>query len=302
MLPDDDNPKSEPSEELDTPVYAEDKPKRGIQSGMPPAGKKVKPLTCGCIALIVAVSVFCCAIPAAVFGAGVAASVVKDRNTVREERTEYLEVSREGQVNLVVENVVGETRIRGDEVDQIEVEIELKSSAFTKERAQEALDNIEVNVRREGTRYLVTVIDHNGDDHFLGDRSVELLITVPRELNITATNDVGALSVKDVEIINELQLTNSVGEIVFEGKIEAEGIYRITNDVGSVQVKLDSGSRLRLDARADVGGIDSRVELAQERDRRDVTSQHLTGIFGDDENPEATLTIITNVGGIEIDA
>jgi hypothetical protein len=204
----------------------------------------------------------------------------------------------EGVVNLQVVNEVGTISIRGEEdAQEIEVEIIRRASGFSKNRAQDLLNQITVDVHQEGNQYIVEVNDAEHDFAFFEHRSVELRITVPETLNVDVTSNVGTVSVRDVAIVDALNLTSEVGAIEFEGRIGPEGIHTITSNVGAVEIEVNDESGFMLDARTDVGGVDNDLELENPIHTQDGAGESFVGQYGEGD---ATLTITANVGGISI--
>jgi len=263
------------------------------------ARQKRNPLIAACGLLVLAVACLCCMLPAGVMGFGLAMGAAAESNRVTDSRTEILELSREGTVNLEVSNNVGTTSIRGANVDEIEVQIDLKATGITLSRAEETLQGFQVDVRRSGNRYIVEVENAAGGG-FLSNAEAKIRITVPRELNIDAQTNVGLLSVREVEIVDTLNLQNNVGGIEFEGTIANAGSYNMQSNVGGVEVQVNKNSRFSLNAVTDVGGIDLLLTLQDLQQSRDGASENVSGVYGSDNNPAAQLNLRANVGGIEI--
>lgn len=253
-----------------------------------------------CASMVAVVVMCCCGVPTLVIGGGAFLAGVANANEVSRRDTETLDIG-EGIVNLEVTNRVGETRIRGEEdLDEIEIEIVRRATGLTDSRAQNAFAQMTVEVRRDEDRYIIEVADYDDSLGFLEHRSIDLLITVPTHLNMTVTNNVGAMSVRDVEIVDALELINEVGSIEFTGKIGPEGTHRIKNNVGSVEVRVTGESSFRLDASANVGSVDSNLALRDEAATQEDVGNSLTGVYGENADPAATLTITTDVGGIDL--
>lgn len=251
----------------------------------------------GCAAVTALGVVMCCLFPLGILAGGAALAGIAESNEVTDTSTEVLAVESE-TVNLEVTNEVGGITIRGDdEADEIEVEIIKRANGLSEQRARDLLDEIEVNVSRDGDQYIITVDQPDGGA-FMENHSVDLRITVPDRLNMDVTGNVGTISVEDVEIINALTLSNDVGAIEFEGQIGPDGTHSITNDVGAIEIELTGESGFSLDAKADVGGIDNQLDLEnREQPVSDGPGQTLAGQYGEGD---ASLTITSNVGGITL--
>jgi hypothetical protein len=278
------------------------KPKNDLASPLPPVQeRKRNRLTCGCISCVVSCALACCILPVIVLAIFLGLVAVARGNTITDQRTETLAISDMDTINLVVSNTTGLISIRGeDDIDEIQVEITRKGQGLSGDRSQELLDSIVVDVRQDGDQYILEVSDSEGGFPEIDEATADLRITVPRRLNIDATNEEGGITIRGVEIADSLMLENDVGGIEFQGRIGPEGTHEIRSDVGGVSMDIDRASSFSLDARADVGGIDVALDLENSDILRDGPSGRVTGIYGEDENPDATLLVIVSVGGIEI--
>lgn len=255
----------------------------------------------GCMLLGCAVMFLCCF---SVFGlsAGVAAlGATVDANEQKVVKTERLAVDSD-DVNLVVENYVGNIKINGSRsADDIEVKLELKATGMTEDRAKERLDHITYEVERDGDTYRVLAeeSDETGFWDKIGNSSVNITITVPEELNITVTNDVGGIDINNVIVRDQLDLTTDVGEVSFSGQIGPKGEHSITTSVGAIEVRVTRDSSFHLEASSDVGDVQTDLDLTNDRSNQEVVSQQVEGDYGS-ENPQATLTLVSDVGEIKI--
>ncbi len=255
----------------------------------------------GCMLLGCAVMFLCCF---SIFGlsAGVAAlGATVDANEQKVVKTERLAVDSD-DVNLVVENYVGNIKINGSRsADDIEVKLELKATGMTEDRAKERLDHITYEVERDGDTYRVLAeeSDETGFWDKIGNSSVNITITVPEELNITVTNDVGGIDINNVIVRDQLDLTTDVGEVSFSGQIGPKGEHSITTSVGAIEVRVTRDSSFHLEASSDVGDVQTDLDLTNDRSNQEVVSQQVEGDYGS-ENPQATLTLVSDVGEIKI--
>lgn len=268
---------------------------RQTNSGM---SSSTRTFMIGCFSCFALLICICCIVPMACFGIFAVGAAIAESNEVTENSTEILEVVGDDTVNLEVVNSVGETSIRGEPgVRQIEIDITKRATGLQQSAAQEAVDNLDVQVRRQGSRYIIEV-NNDGDDGLFIDPTVDLRITVPTEVNITATSDVGSITVRDIEIVSELELESSVGEIDFEGKIGPRGIHRVASDVGSIEIQVTNDSSFRLDASSDVGSVDVDLNLRNPNRNDDGVGGSVTGDYG--QSPDATLRVSTDVGSITL--
>lgn len=253
----------------------------------------------GCMIFGCAMVFLCCFSTFGIFAGFAAIGATVEANEQTKTENETLEIETD-DVNLVVENTVGDITIRGSRsIDEIEVELKMSATGLSKGRAKEKLDEIDYAVRRDGDRYIITVADNNNDGFNWGETFVYMTITVPEELNVHVTGDVGNIDLSDLIIRDEMSVAVDVGEVKFEGQIGPEGDHSITTNVGKIKVEVTKDSHFKLDARTDVGEIKADLNLRNEDETQDVVSNGLSGNYGDDD-PEATLTLVTDVGEIEI--
>lgn len=268
--------------------------------GMPTESKKSSrnPIILGC-GLLVAAIALCCCLPVMVLGGGaVALTAISESNKVTETTEEVLPISDDGDVNLEVNNLVGSVNIQGRNVDEIQVDIKKEARAISESQARERLDDIQVDVRRDGNRYIIDVTGNN-DSGLFDNLSVDLDITVPEDVNVVVNSDVGSIHLKDVRIVDNLDLSSDVGSIEFEGTISNPGTYQMYTSVGSIDVRVSNDSRFSVDARTNVGTIQNSLTLTDSDNTRDTVSSTLRGDYGG-SNPQAILTLTSDVGSISL--
>jgi hypothetical protein len=278
-----------------------EKPKNQPLSAPPLQPSSKSPLLRFFLLIFVGCPMLCCLVGCVCVGLVTVFAGVSEHNRVTERSNEVLEVSDPDNVTLEVTNEVGQTRIRGTEdTNQIEVEIVKSATGFSRDDARATLNQLDVVVEKDGDRYLITVTDRDDSGNPFSDASVDLLITVPRSLNLIITSEVGEMSVRDVNIRDQLQLTSDVGKIEFEGTIGPEGEHRITSNVGEIDIEVSADSSFRLDASTDVGEIEVDLDLASPINSQDGPTHSVTGIYGN-ASTNATLTLRTDVGKITLD-
>ena len=200
---------------------------------------------CGCIAIVVSGALICCVLPVMALGIIGGLLAIASGNEITDQSTERLAISDREDVNLFVTNTTGLVSIRGeDDVSEIVVEITRKGQGLSDNRSQELVDSIVVDVRHDGGDYFVEVSGSDGNIPGIDHASADLRITVPHRLNIDASNETGAITIRDVEIVDSLMIENNLGGIEFEGKIGPEGDHEIRNDIGGVDLKLGPGQQL----------------------------------------------------------
>ncbi|MFP4320946.1 MAG: DUF4097 family beta strand repeat-containing protein [Anaerolineales bacterium] len=266
-------------------------------------GRRFNPVLIGCGVGLVAVLLVCCVLPIVFLGGFGAVAAIVDGNTVSERSTERLEIEDEDDINLEVRNEVGDVRIQGADVDDIQVEIDRQASGLSESDARDNLAEIEVDVRREGNRYIIETSGLGDNINILNESHVDLRISVPDDvpLNVTADNNVGDLSVREILAADRIDLQMNVGDLTFEGEIANGGEHEIAVDVGEVDVTLSNNSRVRIDAATNVGDINSDLDLRDQQTGGDVVDSSLQGVYGEGRETIASLRIRTDVGDINLD-
>lgn len=277
----------------------EERPNQTQMPAPPLQRRGLSPLLRLMLFLIFGIPALCCGTTCLLMGGIGALSVIAESNGVRERSTEIIDLGDIDSVNLEVNNEVGEISIRGDhDATEIEIEIIKKAKSLSKDSAQDAVNEIDVQIKQEGDRYIISVENNDQSANPWNNRSVDLFITVPQRLNLQVANNVGTLKVDGVVIADALNLSTEVGEIDFTGQIGPEGNHTITTNVGTVTVKVTGDSRFRADFRTDVGEIDLSQNLQALQHSKDGPGNIVTGNWG--ESPQATLKIITHVGAVKL--
>ncbi|HUP43725.1 MAG TPA: DUF4097 family beta strand repeat-containing protein, partial [Thermoanaerobaculia bacterium] len=181
---------------------------------------------------------------------------------------------------VAVRNVNGAVVVEGWDRDVVRVEAVKKVRAGSRERAEEALERLEVRVKHEGDR--LEIRTHRPDSssgflswvfgrHVQGD--VRYTVTVPRRTDVEIDTVNGRVTIRGVAGEVEADTTN--GRIDVEdvrGSVDAgttngaitvalraveEGrAMRFSTTNGSIQLSLPRSARVSLDASTTNGGID----------------------------------------------
>lgn len=254
---------------------------------------------CVFLGMMVAVPLTCCSCLIACLAIFGAFEANAHRNRITREETYTMGFDSGDDITIEIHNEVGATVVRGeDNLDEIEIVAEFSATGITKTRAQENVDAMQVETRREDGRYIIETLQNEGGN--FDNSSVNLEIRVPQHLNLMVTNEVGAIEVKDVEINNIMTLSNDIGRIKFEGRLGEEGDYRITSSIGEIEVELDDPQNMRIEARSEVGSVEVGLDLSPRQETEDGVSRSIVGILGDDDDPDATLTVQSEVGRISV--
>lgn len=153
----------------------------------------------------------------------------------------------------------------------------------------------------------------SGGWSFIGSQWVDFDITVPRNADLELKNDAGSITVNgiagqiscssdagsvkvtDTWLYGNSRLKTDAGAITFSGALDPRGSYSMSSDAGTVSVTLPSNASFRLDARTDVGSINSDFPLTIQRDFPGGKARCDVGL-----PPYPTLKLRTDVGSINI--
>jgi hypothetical protein len=148
---------------------------------------------------------------------------------------------------------------------------------------------------------------------FIGSKSVDFDVTVPRNADLELKNDAGSISVDgiagqvscstdagsvkvtDTWLCGNSKLKTDAGSITFSGALDSRGSYQMSSDAGSINVTLPPGASFRLDAKTDVGSINSDFPLNMQRDFPGGKARCDVG-----PPPYPVLKLRTDVGSINI--
>src|SRR5579859_156490 len=153
----------------------------------------------------------------------------------------------------------------------------------------------------------------SGGWSFIGSQWVDFDITVPRNADLELKNDAGSISVSgiagqiscstdagsvkvtDAWLYGNSRLKTDAGAITFSGALDPRGSYSMSSDAGTVSVTLPPDASFRLDAKTDVGSINSDFPLTIQRDFPGGKVRCDVGL-----PPYPTLKLRTDVGSINI--
>lgn len=102
----------------------------------------------------------------------------------------------------------------------------------------------------------------------------------------------GDVTVRNSTLKPDSNLTSNVGRVLFDGVIENKGAYKITTNVGKVDVTLPGNSAFDIDASTNVGDIDCGFDVSGSREKRSIKGKVNGG--------GAQLRLINNTGSISI--
>ncbi len=217
--------------------------------------------------------------------------------------------------HIIIENPVGDVRVRPgkDETYVLEVHKRVRGSWIgRREKMQQVLDEMSVDVEELGDVVRIKVHRPPVADTFRSV-SVDLFLTVPQQVDIDVTQDVGQVAIAGVQ--GAFQVQNNVGfvdlqnvsltgmttiavdsgDIRFKGRLPQQGTVELGTGSGSIHVDLPSDSAFILDASVGVGHI--KVALPS---RTEESKGNLHLIVG--SAPAVKLVVHAETGSITIDA
>lgn len=182
------------------------------------------------------------------------------------------------QPKIIVKDDVGAIRVHpGGEDRQVIVQVTRHSFGMLGNPSSAS-----VQYEQNNEKNRVTVKARTGW-HFLGKNSVDFDITVPRTSDldlkteaggitvsgvngqVICASDAGSVKATQVMLRGDSRLKTDAGSITFSGSLHPNGSYTMTTDAGNVTVTLPEESAFRIDARTDVGSINSDFPLAVQR-------------------------------------
>jgi len=112
---------------------------------------------------------------------------------------------------------------------------------------------------------------------------------------MSCSTDAGSIKVTDSWLYGNSKLKTDAGSITFSGALDPRGSYAMSSDAGSISVTLPPSASFRLDAKTDVGSINSDFPLTIQRDFPGGKVRCDVGL-----PPYPTLKLRTDVGSINI--
>lgn len=183
------------------------------------------------------------------------------------------------QPKIIVKDDVGAIRVHpGGEDQQVIVQVTRHSFGLLGNPASAS-----VQYEQNNEKNRVTVKARTGW-HFLGKNSVDFDITVPRTSDLDLKTEAGGITVSGVNgqmicasdagsvkatqvmLRGDSRLKTDAGSITFSGSLHSSGTYTMTTDAGNVTVTLPEETAFRIDAKTDVGSINSDFPLVVQRD------------------------------------
>jgi hypothetical protein len=231
-------------------------------------------------------------------------SISRSRQSTSSTETHTFSVG--AQPKIIIRDDVGAIRVHpGGEENQVVVQA-------TRRRRILMGGEIAIHYDQNTAKNAITVKASNGWS-FIGSKWVDFDITVPRNADlelkndagsitvngiagqISCTTDAGSVKVTDAWLRGNSKLKTDAGTISFSGALDPHGSYHMTTDAGTVSVTLPPNASFRLDAKTDVGSINSDFPLTIQRDFPGGKARCDIGL-----PPYPALKLRTDVGSINI--
>lgn len=199
-------------------------------------------------------------------------SLARNRSSSSEIRTFLVST----QPRIIIKNQVGTIRVHpGSAEDRVTIQANKHARGW-------AHSDIAVNYDQNVVKNRITV-KAGQKWSFLHPQSLDFDVTVPRMVDLDLKTDAGSINISDISgqvvCINDAgsikvngahlrgdsQLKTDAGVVTFTGSLDPIGSYRMTTDAGNVTVLLPENVSFRLDAKTDVGSINSDFPLNVQR-------------------------------------
>lgn len=251
----------------------------------------------------------------------------------RESFTEQVPVSG-GRARVRVINSLGRVEVTGSpESTTVQVQGEKRARGASRERAEEALQQVDVDIRNDRGTIVVKVERPWGGWPFLhflaGHATVDLALTVPAQSDVRVDADLGDVTVSGVtgelelssdmgtirasdiggdltahanmgkievfgaELADQMEINADMGSIEFEGLPARRSV--LSSNMGSIQIGLPAGRSFDIDARVSMGSVDIGLPFSGVRE-----GQRARGTLGTG-TPAGSLELRSNMGSIEIE-
>ncbi len=218
---------------------------------------------------------------------------------------------------LALENTNGAVVVQSWDRNEIRIQAEKRVEGGSKEAAAEAMRNLKIDVRENGSRLEVSTQTPRGTDGFFEwlagknvNANVHYTVTVPRKIDLELETTNGHIEVHEVAGLIRIDTTNGgieatrcsgrVNASTTNGKIRAEltsvdrGGMKLETTNGSVMVNLPATAAATINASTTNGAIRSDFPMTVSGE---ISKHHLRGTIngGGDE-----IRVRTTNGSIEI--
>jgi hypothetical protein len=174
------------------------------------------------------------------------------------------------------------------------------------------LNNIQINYSQSGNT-LTVATNSSGTFNFFNATSVDFVITVPNTTDLQLNTNAGSIDVNGVNgkmslvsnagtigatqssLTGNSMFKTNAGSINFNGSIGSTGTYDFETNAGSIDMTLTGNPSFNLNANTDVGSITTSFPVTVNRNSAGATANGVVGA-----SPQATLTLKTNAGSIDL--
>ena len=276
------------------------------------------------IAIVVFLALACCCIAAtAAMGLTLRAGREAARNldgfdlgTVPATTTFSQTFDVDAPAQLQVDLGVGSLTISAGEGNTVQVDATVTAYGVNEEAGtQEMLDNLQLTATQSGSS--VKVVGRWSDPIRFSGRSpqIDMRITIPVQTDLVVDlgagtvevtgiegnadikADVGQVTLRDLDVPEHLTVESNVAEISYSGSLNDGSEYRLTSDVGAVQMQLPQDSRFAIDAVSELGAVIVEFDVVGET-TRELTGASAKGVVGDAS--DTLLYLRSNVGAIYV--
>ncbi|MFD2169040.1 DUF4097 family beta strand repeat-containing protein [Tumebacillus lipolyticus] len=233
-----------------------------------------------------------------------------DGNLVIEMGSQTIELEQIKKIKL--ENNVGQIKVTADaNAKQATLKYTKKlNTNEPRQEAQERLKQVTIDVHEAGEATMLVQSGRYLSDSLLKQFRVDYELVVPPAIAIELDTKVGDITTSglqsDLTVIanvakididgfkGTLHVKNNTGAISIQGGKEVKAI-EVTSNVGALKLALSEKENLKVDAKTNVGALDSEFSL---NERRLGPSKSVQGQIGDGSTGQVTLS--TNTGSISL--
>lgn len=205
---------------------------------------------------------------------------------------------------ISIRNKAGSIRLHAGQEGQVSITTSKRGYLFTRRWDRDA--QVWFNQDRANN----TVSARVDSWKLFGKNSIDFDIAVPPQSTLELTTNAGNISVQQVNGQMKLQadagsiqaaqvtlggqslLKTDAGSITFDGSLDPAGNYKMTTDLGNVNVTLPAGSSFSLEAKTDLGSVTTNLPLARPQ-RTKVSGQVGSG-------PYPKLKVATDLGSVQV--
>lgn len=220
-----------------------------------------------------------------------------------------------GTPSLAIQNPAGNITVSQGTSDEIVVQATKRVREPLLGDPRDVLNAMQVQMAQSDNTVTVTVRLPNVRG--VGDRAVDLDITTPPSINLTATASAGNLTLNsvagqfdvtasagnvgatDVTFTGSSHITDRAGNVTLDGTVADNAALAVTVNAGNVTLLLPAETPAHLSARASVGNV-TVTGWPINVSRPSVTSALANGDLS--SSPTSTITVVVDAGNATIEA